>query len=262
MRDYKVKDIGLEDELFKSFNESPISELITTPDDLKLASDFLVEVSLEQNPNKKQLLENINAVERQLKLNKRLLYVPTIALQAQGSEILARGGEGSEDPEPGTPTFGTGLQDNTWSIAANLSYPIFTGLSRRVDRQKSMVQLEQLEYSNRNLDQAIDLSIRSSTINLLSATTNLRYSKQSAESASQNFLLVQSNYKEGAVNITQLIDAQQANLNASLQAAISVYDYIFANLQLEYSIGFFTMFLTEQQLIDFNNRFLEYISNN
>jgi outer membrane protein TolC len=261
-RDFEVKDIGLEDELFRSFRESPISNLITTPDDLRLVSDFLVQESLDQNPNKMQILENIKASERQLQLNKRLLYVPTISLQAQASEILARGGEGTEEPDPGTPSFGTGLQDNTWSVGATLSYPLFTGLSRRIERQKSLVQLEQLEFSNSNLDQALELSIRANTISLLSATTNLGYSKQSAESANKNFLLVQNNYKEGAVNITQVIDAQEAALNANLQAAISVYEYIFANLQLEYSIGLFSMFLTEEQLADFNNRFLEFISKN
>jgi outer membrane protein TolC len=260
--DFKVKDIGLEDELFRAFRESPISDLITTPDDLRLASDFLVQESLEQNPNKKELLENIKATERQLQLNKRLLYVPTIALQAQASEILARGGEGSEEPDPGIPSIGTGLQDNSWSVAATLTYPIFTGISRRVNKQKSLVQLDQLEFSNSSLDQALELSIRTSTINLLSTTTNLEYSKKSAENANKNFMLVQNNYKEGAVNITQVIDAQEAALNADLQAAISVYEYIFANLQLEYSIGLFSMFLTEEQLADFNYRFLEFISNN
>jgi outer membrane protein TolC len=252
----------LEDELFRSFRESPIADLIEAPDDLRLASDFLVQVSLEQNPNKKQLLENIKATERQLQLTKRLLYVPTISLQAQVSEILARGGEGSEETDTGGPSFGTGLQDNSWSVAANLSYPLFTGFNRRVDKQKSQVQLEQLAYSNDNLEQALELSIRTSTINLLSATTNLGYSKKSSQSANQNFQLVQNNYREGAVNITQLIDAQEAALNANLQAAIAVYEYIFANLQLEYGIGLFSMFLTEEQVTDFNDRFLEFVLNN
>ena len=256
-RDFEVKDIGLEDELFRSFKNSPVSNLIATPRDLNRASDFLLQESFKRNPNKKLLLENINAAERQLKLNKRLFYVPTISLQAQGSEILARGGEGSEDPDPGMPSFGTGLQDNSWSVAATLTYPIFTGFNRKVNKQISLIQLEQLEYSNQSLDQALDLSIRTSSVSLLSFTTNLKYSKISAENAAKNFELVQSNYREGTVNITQLIDAQEAALSANLQEAISVYDYIFANLQLEYSVGFFSMFLTEEEIVEFNQRFIE-----
>jgi len=262
--DFEVNDIGLEDELYMAYKNGPLTGLITTPQSLKVASDFLVDESISNNPNKLQLLENIKASERQLELNKRLIYVPTIALQAQTTEVLARGGEGSENPpsDPTMPTFGIGLQDNSWSAGVSLSYPIFTGFSRRVNKQKSQVQLEQLNYSNTSLDQGLELSIRSSTISLLSATTNLTYSRKSAESAVKNFKLVQNNYKAGNVNITQLIDAQQASLTAQLAAAISIYDFISANLQIEYALGFFSMFQTEQELADFKNRFLEYVSNN
>jgi outer membrane protein TolC len=260
--DFEVKDIGIEDELFTSFKNGPLSGLIKTPKDLKIASDFLVEESITNNPNKKQLLENIKATERQLELNKRLLYVPTIALQAQASEVLARGGEGSEEPESAIPGFNTEIENTSWFVGASLSYPVFTGNSRRVNKQRSQVQLEQLNYSNTSLDQSLELSIRASTVNLLSATTNLQYSAQSAASASQNFELVQGNYKAGNVNITQVIDAQQAALGAELGAALAVYEYIAANLQIEFGLGFFSMFLTETELADFQNRFLEYVSDN
>lgn len=261
--EFEIRDIGIEDELFSAFRNGPLSGFIYTPKDLKIASDFLVKESVTNNPNKKQLLENIKATERQLDLNKRLLYVPTIALQAQTTEVLARGGVGSEESnDPTMPTFGTGLIDNSWSAGVSLSYPIFSGFSRRVNKQRSQVQLDQLNLSNTSLDQGLELSIRAGTVSLLSATTNLTYSKQSAESAAQNFQLVQSNYKAGKVNITQVIDAQQAALSAQLVAALSVYEYIAANLQLEYGLGFFSMFLTENELADFQNRFLEYVANN
>lgn len=262
--EFDVKDIGMEDELFSSFRNGPLSGLIFTPADLKVASDFLVQESITNNPNKKQLLENIKATERQLKLNKRLLYVPTVAFQAQTTEVLARGGVGSENPpsDPTMPTFGTGLVDNSWSAGISLSYPIFNGFSRRINQQRSQVQLEQLSFTNTDLDQGLELSIRASTVNLLSATTNLTYSRQSAKSATQNFQLVQSNYKAGKVNITQVIDAQQAALSTQLAAALSVYEYISANLQIEYGLGFFSMFSTENELADFQNRFLAYVSNN
>ncbi len=260
--DFEVSDIGVEDELFRSFKNGPLSGFITTPKDLKLASDFLVMESIKQNPNKGQLLENIKAAERQFKLSKRLLYVPTISFQAQTTEVLARGGEGSENPDPGTPTFGTGLLDNSWFMGVSLSYPIFTGLSRNIDKQRNQVQLDQLQYSNTSLDQGLELSIRSSTVGLVSASTNLVYSRQSAESATRNFSLVQSNYRAGTVNITQVIDAQQAALSAQLAAALSVYEFIAANLQIEYGLGFFSMFSAEEELNEFQNRFFEYIANN
>ncbi len=261
--DFEVNDIGIEGDIFTQYRNGLLAGLVRTPQDLKIASDFLVEESIANNPNKMQLLENIKATERQLKLNKRLLYVPTIALQAQFTQTLSRGGEGSEmEPSnPMAPSFGNGLQDNSWFVGLSLSYPIFTGNSRRVNKQRSQIQLEQLNYSNTSLDQALDLSIRTSTVRLLNTTTNLSFSRTSAESALQNFKLVQNKYKAGNANITQLIDAQQAALGAQLGAALSVYEYIAANLQIEYGLGFFSMFSSEDELSDFQSRFLEYVSN-
>lgn len=259
--EYELKDIGIDDELFTVFKDGPLAKLIYTPKDLKMASDFLVAESLKQNPNKKQLLENIKVSERQLSLNERLIYAPTIALSAQTTEVLGRGGAGSV-ADPSTAAFGAGLQDNSWSAGVSLTYPIFSGFSRRINKQRSQVELDQLNLSNIGLDQSLELNIRSGTVNLLSATTNLNYSKVAAESAVKNFKLIQSNYQAGAVNITQVIDAQQSALSTQLGAAFSVYEYILANLQVEYGLGFFSMFSTENELADFQNRFLEYVSNN
>ncbi len=260
---FEVEDIGIEGDLFAKYRSGLLAGLVRTPQDLKIASDFLVEESIANNPNKMQLLENIKATERQLKLNNRLLYAPTIAFQAQTTQILARGGEGSEMPPPNPmiPPFGNGLQNNSWFVGLSVSYPIFTGNSRRVNKQRSQIQLEQLKYSNTSLEQALDLSIRTSTVSLLSTTTNLSFSRTSAENALQNFKLVQSKYKAGNANITQVIDAQQAALGAQLGAALSVYEYIATNLQIEYGLGFFSMFSSEDELADFQNRFLEYVSN-
>ena len=70
------------------------------------------------------------------------------------------------------------------------------------------------------------------------------------------------NYKQGEVIITQLIEAQQAALQARLSYALSIYEYVQAQLQLEFSIGFFSMFSTPEKVGDFEDRFLKFRSNN
>lgn len=259
--DFDIQDIKMDDNLFKTIQKGPIAEMIKTPVDLRLASEFLVEEMLIQNPNKKALAENIHAVERQLSLTKQLFYLPTIALQANTTQVLARGGEGSEiDPtDPTQQAFG-GLQDNSWYVGASISYPIFSGFSRRVDMKKSSIQLEQLNNTNLSLEQNLSLAIRANMLALLSSSTNLNYSQKSAESANKNFELIQSNYSSGTVNITQVIDAQQAAIGADLAAVVSVYEFMYSSLQLEYSVGFFSMFSTEEEINSFKTRFIEYIS--
>jgi outer membrane protein TolC len=155
----------------------------------------------------------------------------------------------------------TELQYNTWFAGISLSFPIFDGFGRQAAIQQSKIRLNQLDYSQTLLDQNLELGVRANVLDLLRASTNIRYSKSASESALENFDLVQENYKQGQVTITQLIDAQQRALEARLAAAFSIYQYIQAHLQLEFNVGLFIMLMPEDQLEHFNNRFQQYLNN-
>lgn len=258
--EYELEDVELEDELFTDFKQGPIASEIRTPAQLDLVSDFLVAESLNQNPTKKALLENIHAANRQLVQNKRLLYVPTVALQAQTSQVLSRGGAGATIDGQAMALGINEFQDNSWFAGITLSLPIFDGLSRKAAIQESKVSLSQLSNANLQLEQNLELGVRSGLLSLLQAGTNINYSKASAQSAQQNFALVQEYYKQGLVNITQLIDAQQAALEARLAAAFSIYEYIQAHLQLELSMGTFTQFMSPEQQADFSRRLQQHVN--
>ena len=259
--EFEVEDVSLEDELFTDFRESQLAEVVNTPQSLQVLSDFLVTESQHQNPNKKALLENIYATQRQLTQNQRLFYMPTVALQAQTSQILERGGVGSTIDASAMALGMTEFQENSWSAGVSLSLPIFSGQSRRAAVQQSKIQLDQLGNSRTLLDQNLELGVRAGVIDLLRATMNIENSKLASESARENFELVQENYKQGQVTITQLIDAQQAALEASLASAFSIYEYIQAHLQLEFNLGFFMMLMSEDQFQDFNDRLQQYLNN-
>ncbi len=259
--EYDVKDLSLTDDLFEAFSQGPLAEVVKTPESLRIVSDFLVTESQRQNPNKKALLESTNAVNRQLTQSKRSLYVPTIALQAQTSQVLGRGGAGSSI-DAGTMALGiTELPDNSWFAGVSLSLPIFSGFGRNAAIQQSKVSLYQLDHSQTLLDQQLELGVRAGVLDLLSTSTNIRYSRSASESALENFELVQENYRQGQVSITQLIDAQQTALQARLASAFSIYEYIQAHLQLEFNVGFFMMLVPEEQLQDFNHRLQHYLNN-
>lgn len=251
---YDLEDVGIDSELYSYFSNSPIAEFVTTAKDFKSTMDFLVLESQNQNPNKLQLLENINAAERLKKQNQRLFYIPSFALQAQTNQLLYRGGAGSERI-PGV------TNDNTYQFGVGLSYPIFQGNNRRVELQKSKVQLDQLANSQIQLDQNLELGVKTSLLNVLSSNTNIEFSKIASDNAILNFELVQTKYKQGQVNITQVIDAQQNALQAKLTYLNSIYNYIVSQLQLEYTIGYFSKFSTEEQLNEFRDRYIQFMLN-
>lgn len=255
-REYDIEDITLDDDTFNEFRNGPLSQFVETPEDFALVSDFLVSEALTENPNKKFLLENINIVQREKLLNKRLFYAPNVALQAQTNQILGRGGKGS------TEVPGVELVDNSWQVGIGLSYPIFQGNNRKANLARSNIQLEQLDYSLQKLDQNLELAVRSNTLNVLNTTTNIEFSRVASDNAAANYELVRDNYQQGLVTITQLIDAQQAALNAKLRYALSIYDYLQSQVQLEFATGFFSRFLTADELQEFQNRFSQFTSDN
>ncbi|MCP3908969.1 MAG: TolC family protein, partial [Oceanicoccus sp.] len=223
------------------------------PDDLRLISDFMAQEAQESHPTKKSLMANLQVAERQLAMNKRSYYLPTLALQGQMDEVLWRGGDGS-DPLPGQ-----SFNDNSWNVALNISYPLFEGNRRHINVQKSKIQQDQLSLNIKNLDNALTLNIQANTLQLLSAMTNIEFAKKSAESAGKSMELVQNAYKQGVATLTDLLNSQQAALGAKLAQSNSVYNYLISFLELEGSVGYLHMLATEDEKQGFMDRLNQFI---
>lgn len=251
--EFDIKDILLNDEIFKSYSTSVLSKSVTTPAKLEVLTQFLINEAKNNHPLTNQLLANLNAVDRQIIMNKRMYYTPTIALSGQIDQNFYRGGLGSE-PTPGSEFYNT-----TWSTGIVVSYPLFDGNRRKINLQKSKIQHLQLSTQIEGLNQNLALQVRMNAINLLTSGTNINYSKTSAINTKSNFDLVQENYKQGTVSITQLIDAQKAALTSQQAYSLSIYNYLLDFLTLENSIGFYTMLSSEEENKAFENRYLEFI---
>lgn len=254
--EYDVDDVSLDSDFYKELSNGPVSKYIKTTRDLALATEFMVEEAKRSNPNKQAIMEDTKAVKRQKLLNERLLYTPVVGLQGQAGYVFGRGGEGSSE------VAGFEFTDYPWQVGISLSYPLFQGNSRRVNIQKSRIQLDQLNYSILFLDQNLELAVKTGVLEVLNASTNIAFSETSSRNSNLNFGLVQDNYKQGKVSVTQLIDAQQSALNAKLAYAISIYDFLKSQLQLEYSIGFFSMFSSAEEMNEFQERLNQYMGNN
>lgn len=251
--EFDIEDIQLEDKMFKSFSTSKLSQYVTTPAQSQILTQFLIAEAKKNYPSKKQLVANLDAVERQILMNKRLYYTPTVALSSQLGQNFYRGGLGSE-PAPGSEFY-----DTTWNASLVVSYPLFDGNRRKIDLQKTKIQGEQLATQIENLDQNLALQIRINILNVLTSDTNINFSKIASENTQNNFDLVQQNYKQGTVGITQLIDAQKAALAAKQGYSLSIYNYLLNFLTLENSVGFYSMLNTEKENKAFENRYLDHI---
>lgn len=253
---FDIEDVTIDGEVYQEMRDNTLSDLISRPADFSKLSRFLVTESQRSNPNKLELLSNVQALERQKLRDKRLLYTPNISLQASAGSVLGRGGVGSQEVAGFTPA------DHPWQVGVSLSYPIFQGRARRANLQKSNVQLEQINYSQTQLNQNLELLVRTNLLSALSANTNINFSHISADNATDNYYLVRDNYQQGLATITQLIDAQNAALNARLNNALSIYNFMIASLQVEFAVGFFSMLSNDEDMQEFEDRFIQFINEN
>ena len=255
-KEFDISDITIDGEIYNQIRSGTLSDLVNNIYDLRMVTDFLVKESLESNPNKKYILEQMNALEQQRIQNKRLFYLPDVALQAQTTQALARGGIGAE------PSAGQSFNNNSWSVGVGLKYPIFQQNIRKTELATTTIKIEQLNNSMAQLDNDLELAVRSAMLKAIAASTNIDFSQVASENAESNFKLMQIRYKGGDVDITQLIDAQRAAMEAKLGYAVSVFDYIRSRLNIEFAVGFFSFIAPKNEVDDFKNRFLQYSNSN
>ena len=238
--EFEVEDARLSDELFGRFDPTRIGPLIDRAGDVEILTDFLVVEALQNMPSLKQLAANVKAAERQQQMNRRLYYLPTVALRGQADYTFWRAGKGMPPPSP-DPVNGT------WNLALHFTYPLFQGNQRKIAIDQTAIQQQQLRLQEESLRQQLSQAVQVRMTNLVSRRTNIHFAGVAAASAQKNFELVQDAYQKGQLAITQLVDAQRAALSARQAEAGAVYEYLVSYLQLENSIGGYTMFMTLEE---------------
>jgi len=251
--EFEVEDAQLSDELFGRFDPARIGPLIDRAGDVEILTDFLVAEALQNMPSLKQLAANMKAAERQQQMNRQLYYLPTVALRGQADYTFWRTGKGMP-PASSDPVNGT------WNLALHFTYPLFQGNQRKIAIDQTAIQQQQLRLREESLRQQLAQAVRVRMTNLVSRRTNIHFAEVAAASAQKNFELVQDAYQKGQLAITQLVDAQRAALSARQAEAGAVYEYLVSYLQLENSIGGYTMFMTSEEQEAFVGRLTAFFS--
>ncbi len=249
-----IKDVSLEEGIFKNYKYDNIILVIENSSMREQFIDFMVQEALVNAPEIKRLNFNIDATLRSIKLYGSGRFLPTVGLQGQYNHEFSRSGAGS-NPIPGFP-------DGYYSAGLNISLPIFNRNQNNINRQTSVIQKEQLEISKTNFAQLLETNIRNSISDLINNVSNIRLSKVSEDTAKESLELTQVAYSSGAVNIVQLLDAQNNYLNAQLAKSNAIYSYLISVLQVERYFGDFFLLNTKEENLQFNLRFQEFLNNN
>ncbi|MFK7845662.1 MAG: TolC family protein [Rhodothermales bacterium] len=249
-REIDVEDARLSEGVFEGYSSEQLRGFIDDPSLRKLFVDFLVEEAKKNAPEIRSLSYNLEATERNILLNGSRRFLPIIAAQAQYNRTFDQWGAGAPPPE-------FALKDN-YNVGVSLSIPIIDRNQRSINRQTALIQKEQLELSQENVALSIDKNVKDAVLDLVNQIANIELSRVAESSAQQSLELTQSAYTSGAVNIVQLLDAQNNYLQAQLSRANANYNYLLTSLILERYLGYFFLLHSEEENQAFLQRFSDY----
>jgi len=233
---FVTEEVGLEDPALIT-SDSRILKYLDNPWTFGVFRDFMVREGLASAPELKQLTAAINARERALLSAKRDFTYPTLALEADVTQILAEGGEGSQD-------FPLDPDNTDWTVGVNISVPLTTGGARGAEYSRSSEELDKLRLEHSSTANRVEQRIRSALHVARASFVQIKLARDAAYSSRKNLELVTDSYARGAVAITQLLDAQNALLNSELAAANAVYDFMIDLMEVERSVNRFGFFIS------------------
>ncbi|WP_171595900.1 TolC family protein [Marinifilum caeruleilacunae] len=258
--DFKI-DIAhalVDEEAVDQFDYKGLIQLIDDPILRSKLLNFLEQVAIENAHELKSLQFNISASERSAKLYQRSKFLPTVALQGAYNHTFTRDGEGSSYP-----TGFTAPPDGYYNVGVQLSLPLFNKNQRNINRQKSLIQQDQLKLQKENTESIIRQNVNDIVYSILNLYTNIELSNLTTKTAKESLDLMQISYLNGAVSITSLIDAQQAYFQAQQQQASAGYNFYLSLLQMERILSYYFFLNPDEENQNFIQNLQNYlISNN
>lgn len=238
---FEVEETTLDDPRL-IISDDRVFAYLNDPLSFSIFRDFMVKEAVDASPELKQLDALIEAQSRGQLLAERRLYVPTVGLQAEVTQRLAKGGEGAEsglqlpDDLPIDLSFPT-IDDTFWSVGVNVTLPLYEGGGRFAEIRKAEADLMRIQHQRAATRQRVEQRMRASLQQVSASYRAIELAEDAAEAARRNFDLVSDAYGRGAANVIQLIDAQNSALVAEQGAANAIFDFLIDYLRAERAAG-------------------------
>lgn len=249
---YPIADVDV-DNAGMLVNDMRFVENLNSHEQVHLLGEFLAREARHNLPEVKQIEASIQATERNLLSQKRAYYLPQVALTANLTQPLGH----YDVPESVMRVDNVPRQ---YQVAVGVQLPIFKGWSRKHNQAKTEVQLLQLADNKELLQDNLELNVRNAMILASTSYRNRELTAEAAASAARNFELAQESYNEGLLNITSLIDAQNALLQSRINATNAEYVFLRDFIALERTYGKYYFLLSPAEKDAYYNRFVQYIT--
>lgn len=159
-------------------------------------------------------------------------YYPTLSLIAGYNYI----GQGPEVPLFAKPKDGVYWSDYS-AIGLNLKVPIFSGFSTRSKVRQADIDIRIMQEDIKDTKLGLDLDYKNAKSQIENSLITIKNQKENKILAEEIMNNTKNNYIQGLASLTDLLDAENAYIEAQNNYTTAILDYKLAEVQLIKSKG-------------------------
>lgn len=246
---YKLEDITFETGDFIMSEVNRGDYILNDNAEFARFKKIMTDASVRNSVELKAIKYLAEANKRSVVSAERKYYHPTVVATGEYKRYLDKSGDGSTAPS---------FYDNTnWNIAINASIPLYQGGKRRAELNIEKANLRKTYHEKARVTKLIKQRMIAALENARTSYDSYKLAIESEVAAKKTVEIVTDLYSKGAVSITELLDAQNASLNAGMYVASSRFSFMERLIDVERAYGGFFAFNTAEE----DQTFLNLINN-
>lgn len=232
-RQQVLNAVQLQENALKFYMGMPIETPISIPQTaFEVSPQALSEAPNTANRTEYLLLKkNEQLLEFQKKAD-MAAYYPTLSLTAGYNYI----GQGPKVPLGAKPADGVYWSDYS-AIGLNLKVPIFTGFSTRSKVRQDEVSLRSIKEDLVDTKLSLDLAYENAKTQIDNSIITIKNQKENAQLSQEVLNNTKNNYIQGLATLNDLLDTENAYIEAQNNYTAAILDYKLAEIQLIKSKG-------------------------
>lgn len=136
---------------------------------------------------------------------------------------------------------GNPLRNFMWtkssSVGLTLSLPIFQGGQRYYRQKQAEISLNEMKWRRENLERSLQLQVQSQMDNIVKSLKQVESNAAGVRQAVKANEIMHESFKIGAATFIQVLDTENALLDARLAYFQTIYNYLVAENELEFTLG-------------------------
>jgi outer membrane protein len=225
--------IELQENALKFYMGMPIETQIVIPQtEFEVTPEALTEAPNTANRTEYLILKKQEELLEFKKTAIKAEYYPTLSLVAGYNYI----GQGPEVPLFAKPANGVYWSDYS-AIGLNLKVPIFTGFGTRSRVRQADISIRTLQEDIKDTQLSLDLEYKNAKTQIANNIITIGNQKENMRLAGDILKNTKNNYLQGLASLTDLLDAENASLEAQNNYTRAVLAYKIAEITLIKSKG-------------------------